>query len=156
MAIDITKCEYGVLNLPQPALTAASKGRDPRTGRFVKGSTPANKGKRWSEFMSKRGQRRASKGWRNLIEHRCERPANAGRPKVPVIGIRISDGRWWRFPSLTVAEEKTGVRQENIRQCALHIRSNKKSKAVRKSAGGFRWFLESDDEWMRQVMKDGL
>ena len=61
-------------------------GRNPKTGRFVKGHQPANKGKKWDEYMSKRNQRKAARGWKNLDIHR-HRSENAGRPKKPVIAV---------------------------------------------------------------------
>ena len=40
-----------------------------KTGQFLKGHEPHNKGKSWEEWMSKRGRRKASKGWKNLQLH---------------------------------------------------------------------------------------
>ena len=71
-------------------------GRNPKTGRFVKGHHPANKGKKWDEYMSKRNQRKAARGWKNLDIHR-HRSENAGRPKKPVIAV-IDDGTWLWLP----------------------------------------------------------
>lgn len=40
--------------------------RNAVTGRFMKGFVPANKGKKWDDFASKKAQRRMKKGWKNL------------------------------------------------------------------------------------------
>lgn len=39
---------------------------NPANGQFLKGTEPFNKGKKWDEYMGKRAQRRAMKGWKNL------------------------------------------------------------------------------------------
>ena len=68
------------------------------TGRFMKGHVPANKGKKWGEYMSKRSQRRSAKGWRNLDIHRNKngRPDNAGRCRKQVVAVR-DDGTFTVF-----------------------------------------------------------
>lgn len=66
--------------------------RNPLTGRFLKGCVPANKGKKWDEFMSKRSQRRSAKGWKNLEKHRV-RPATAGRKPKQVAAARMKPGK---------------------------------------------------------------
>ena len=42
---------------------------NPKTGCFLKGHAPANKGKTWDEYMPKRSQKRCAKGWKNLDKH---------------------------------------------------------------------------------------
>ena len=54
--------DYGELRLP-PVVTHVNK----QTGRYMKGHVPANKGKKWSEWMSKRGARRSAKGARRAL-----------------------------------------------------------------------------------------
>lgn len=36
-----------------------------KTGQFLQGSTPHNKGSHWSDYMGKRAQKRAARGWQN-------------------------------------------------------------------------------------------
>ena len=100
--------DYGELRL-EPEWT----GIDPRTGRFLKGHVSANKGKKWSEFMSKRGQRRARKGWKNLDLHRNKngRADTAGRSRKQVIAV-MDDGRWLIFPYIGAAAEWCGGNRE--------------------------------------------
>ncbi len=59
--------------------------RNPLNGRFLKGHTPANKGKKWDEYMSRRAQRRSRKGWKNLELHRHR--GGPGRTEKPVIAV---------------------------------------------------------------------
>lgn len=51
--------------------------RCPKTGRFLPGHVPTNKGKTWGDYMTKRAQRRAAKGWKN-----CEIGHAYGRKQV--------------------------------------------------------------------------
>lgn len=102
------------------------------TGRFLKGHTPSNKGRKWSEWMSKKSQLHAMKGWKNLRPRMDIRGWNA-RPCIAV----ADDGRWWWFPSVSTAGNKTGIQTRNINSVC-----NKK----RKHAGGFRWFFDDDPD----------
>ena len=79
---------YGELTLP-PVWTGINK----KTGRFLKGHVPANKGKKWSDYMGKRAQKRAAKGWKNLDLHRNKngRPDTAGRCRKQVVAV-MDDG----------------------------------------------------------------
>lgn len=104
------------------------------TGRFLPGSSTFNKGKKWSQWMSKNGQLRAMKGWNN-IKGRMDL---GGWNAKAVVMIR-EDGRWFVFPSASEAGRKTGVQSRNI---------NSVCHKKRKHAGGFRWFFESDNEWL--------
>ena len=47
---------YGELTLP-PVWTGINK----QNGQFLKGHVPANKGKKWSDYMGKRAMKRAAK-----------------------------------------------------------------------------------------------
>jgi hypothetical protein len=146
---------YGELTLP-PAWTGVNK----KTGRYLKGHVPANKGKKWSEWMSKRGAKRSTKGWVNFDKYRCKGHPNAGRKKKPVIAV-MDDGRWVMFPCLGAAAEWCGGRGENIGRCC---RSNQSRKVLRKSAGhkpghvntdhrymGIRFYFESDNVWTKKI-----
>ena len=69
--MDITKCEYGVLTLSERPL-----GRNAVTGRFMKGHVPANKGRKWDEYMTAESKKRVAVGWRNLA------PCNKGKGEL--------------------------------------------------------------------------
>lgn len=109
------------------------------TGRFLKGHTPSNKGRKWSEWMSKKSQLHAMKGWKNLKGRRDIGGWNAKK----VVMIR-EDGRWFVFSSASEAGRKTGIQDTNIRSYC---------RKKRRTAGGFRWFYESDNEWMEIINK---
>lgn len=65
-----------------------------KNGRFKKGHVPYNKGKKWSEYMTKRAQKRCAKGWKNLDKFRpATRSDVAGRSRRPIIAV-TDDGKW--------------------------------------------------------------
>lgn len=139
--MDITKCEYGVLTLSERPL-----GRNAVTGRFMKGHVPANKGRKWDEYMTAESKKRVAVGWRNLA------PCNKGKRRTrKVVGFAPS-GKWYIFPSITRASELTGIRRDNINQCCCQSKvSQSHPKYTRKTAGGWRWFYESDNSWLNEI-----
>ena len=142
---------YGELTLP-PIRLSYNK----QTGRFMKGHTPANKGKKWSEWMGKRAQKRAAKGWANLDKYRpTTRPDNAGRCRKQVIAV-LDDGRWCVLPYIGAAGEWVGGNRENVRRCCqynLRRHVNKKTGAVNTDHKykGIRFYYESDNIWTLKV-----
>ena len=56
-----------------------------KNGRFLKGHTPFNKGKRWSEYMNMRKQKKCLK---NLEFGRIGNPDIAGRNARSVVAIK--------------------------------------------------------------------
>lgn len=125
--------------------------RDAKTGRFLKGHTPVNKGKKWNQFMSKRAQRRASKGWKNLELHR-HRPENAGRPKKEVVAV-MDDGRWTVFPySVPAAEWCQGSRHNVVRCCRENgcHQANTDHRYM-----GVRFYFENDSNWLNKIREHG-
>lgn len=155
--------DYGELTLP-PVWTGVNK----QTGRFMKGHVPANKGKRWSDYMGKRAQKRAAKGWKNLDLHRNKngRPDTAGRCRKEVVAV-MDDGRWFVLPYVGAAAkwltDRLGIagRRENIGRCC---RQNEAKQALRKPWGkptgrtntdhryhGIRWYFETDNVWTEKI-----
>ena len=49
-----------------PAPVNKASGRDPKSGRFLKGFIPKVKGKKWEEYYSQEAIERMKKGWKNL------------------------------------------------------------------------------------------
>lgn len=149
--------DYGELRL-EPEWT----GIDPRTGRFLKGHVSANKGKTWSEWMSKRGQRRARKGWKNLDLHRNKngRADTAGRARKQVIAV-MDDGRWLVFSYIGAAAEWCKGNRENIGRCCrqnqnrptLHDTHGKPTGKVNTDHRymGIRWYFETDGIWTQKI-----
>ena len=158
---------YGELTLP-PVWT----GHNLKNGRFLKGHVPANKGKKWSEFLSKRSQRRCAKGWKNLELHRPKtRPDNAGRCRRQVICVS-DDGRWKVFPYIGAAEQwlhSQGLQgsRHNIGRCCrenekMRVRKHDWGKGQKKGSGyintdhrycGFRWYFEDGTMWLDKIKK---
>lgn len=104
------------------------------TGRFVKGCVPHNKGKKWSEWMD---GRKCKKVLNNL--QRVGNPNLAGWNARKVVGLK--DGKFRIFKSCSDAGRQLGIQQRNINSCC-----NKK----RKTAGGFLWYFEDDNEWIKE------
>ena len=142
---------YGELYLPPEV-----PKRNAVTGRFMKGHVPANKGKKWSEYMSKRAQNRAAKGWKNLDKYRPKtRADNAGRSRKQVIAV-MDDGSWKVFSYLGSAGSWVGGSRENVSRCcrcnaARH--KNKKTGAINTDHKylGIRFYFEDDDIWTTKI-----
>ena len=147
---------YGELTLP-PVWTGINK----QNGQFLKGHEPHNKGKKWSEWMSKRGQRKVRKGWQNVLDHRPKsRPYTAGRCRKQVIAV-MDDGRWFHFAYLGDAARWVGGSRENVGRCC---RCNQSRKRLKKPWGhpsdkvntdhkymGIRFYFESDNVWTTKI-----
>lgn len=148
---------YGEMTLPPVRMD-----RNMKTGRFLKGRVPANKGKKWDEFMPKRSQRRSAKGWKNLDLHRNKngRPDNAGRCRKQVVAV-MDDGRWRIFSYIGAAAEWIGGRRENIGRCC---RLNQARKRLNNPYGqptgkvntdhrykSVRFYFEEDGAWTAKI-----
>ena len=152
---------YGELTLA-PIWTGVNK----QTGRFLKGHVPANKGKKWSDYMGKRAMKRAMKGWKNVISHRPKtRPDTAGRCRKQVVAV-MDDGSWLVFPYVGAAAKWLGNgNRENIGRCCRCNESKKVCKhdwrpnqpkgASRVNTDhrymGIRWYFESDNVWTEKI-----
>lgn len=112
--------------------------KNPINGRFVKGSTPHNKGRKWDDWMSKEAQARLREALKTTGRPRMD---IGGWNKKAVIMVDKDGNHAW-FESSLAAEKATGVRARNIRHCC-----NKQ----RGSAGGYRWFHFDSDEWTNYV-----
>lgn len=125
-------------------------------GQFLKGHEPTNKGKAWNEWMSKRGQKRAMRGWANLDKYRPKtRPDNAGRCRLQVVAV-TDDGAWFVLPYIGAAGEWIGGSRENVRRCCQFNRRrhvNKKTGAVNTDHKykGIRFYYETDNIWITKI-----
>ena len=148
---------YGELQLPPVRM-----GVNKQNGRFMRGHVPANKGKKWSEYMGKRAQKRAARGWVNLDLHRNKngRPDTSERFRKKVVAV-MDDGSWLVFPFLVPAAEWIGGSRENVGRCC---RMNGSKKELHKPNGkptgrvntdhrymGVRFYFESDDIWLKKI-----
>ena len=152
---------YSELTLP-PVWTGINK----QNGQFLKGHVPANKGKKWSEYMGKRAQKRCAKGWKNLDKYRNKngRADTAGRCRKQVVAV-MDDGRWLLFPYLGPAAEWVGGKRENIGRCCRMNEAKKVCKrdwrpGQAKGANrvntdhrymGIRWYFETDNVWTTKI-----
>jgi hypothetical protein len=152
---------YGELILP-----SVWTGINKQTGRFLKGHVPANKGKKWSDYMGKRTQKRAMKGWKNLDLHRNKngRPDTADRCRKQVIAV-MDDGSWLLFPYIGPAAEWVGGSRENVGRCCRMNQAKKVCKhdwrqgqpkgASRVNTDhrykGIRFYFESDNIWTTKI-----
>ena len=128
--------------------------RNPLNGRFLKGHTPANKGKKWSEFMSKRGQRKAKKGWKNLVLYRADRSPEAGRKKKAVIAVNDT-GKFLFFPSVSEAGSLLGISHDNISRCCRDNQARKQGRNGNVNTNhkykGIRFYFENDPVWTEKI-----
>jgi hypothetical protein len=122
--------------------------RNRRTGRFMKGSVPANKGKRWDDYMPKQSQKRSKRGWKNLRKY-GKKGAGAGWNKRAVVAITADGTFVGRFESGAEAAHCSGAHQRNINCCC-----RKQRKHAGKTADGrlLQWFYETDDTWIELVL----
>jgi hypothetical protein len=131
----------------------------------MKGHEPKNKGRKWCEYMSEEGQKRAAKGWKNLDKYRNRngRPDTAGRFKKEVVAVR-NNGTYHIFAYIGLAAEWLGGNRENIGRCC---RLNRSRKALKKPWGadagkvntdhqykGVRFYYADDPIWMEKIGKD--
>lgn len=130
---------------------------NPVNGQFMKGHQPHNKGKKWSEYMSKRGIKRASKGWKNLDIYRpTKRPDNCGRCRMPIIAVN-DEGKWIWFSHAGDAAKLLGGNDRNIRRCCEYNRQGISD--VRKVCNtdhryrGIRYYYEEDEIWINKIKK---
>ena len=106
--------------------------------------------------MSKRAQRRASKGWANLDKFRPKkRPDNCSRCRVQIVAVK-DDGTWCVLPYIGAAGEWIGGCRENVRRCCQSNRErhvNKKTGKVNTDHKylGVRFYYESDNIWTTKV-----
>ena len=128
--------------------------RNPLNGRFLKGHTPANKGKKWSEYMSKRGQRKAKKGWKNLDLYRPKGSPSAGRKKKAVIAVNDT-GKWIYFPTVAEAGRLMGISKDNISRCCRENEAGTKNRKglinTDHKYKGLRFYYESDEKWTTKI-----
>lgn len=125
---------------------------NPQNGQFLKGHTPHNKGKKWSEYVGKRAQKRMKKGWANLVTHRpTSRPYMAGRRRRQVIAV-FDDGTWKHLSFIGSAAEWVGGRRENVGRCC-RLNASRVSKKTGKintdhRYNGIRFYFEDDTIWL--------
>ena len=133
--------------------------RNKVTGRFLKGHVPHNKGKKWSEYMGKRAQKKSAKGWANLDRHRNKngRPDNAGRCRKKVVAV-TDDGTMHVFSFVGAAAQWIGGSRENVGRCcryntARHVDKRSGNINTDHRYKGVRWYFEGDPIWVSKISK---
>ena len=125
------------------ALEIGSTGhpsRNFRTGRFLKGHIPFNKGIKWSDYMDPAtAERILAIGMKNLHG----RMDIGGWNKRAVMAI-LDDGRYFWFESATAAAKATGLTRRNISHCCAGKRTH---------CGRFRWFFFDDEKWTELIKR---
>lgn len=145
--------DYGELRLPP-----LNNKINVVNGRFMKGHIPANKGRKWNEYMSKRAQKRCARGWKNLEKYRPQhRPDTAGRCKKQVVAI-MDDGTFRVFPFLGAAAIFVGGLRENVGRCCRENASHHKNKKTGRINTehrymGIKWYYESDPQWVKYIQQ---
>ena len=133
-------------------------------GQYLKGHEPANKGKEWDEWMSKKGQRRAAKGWKNLDKYRSVNGQKyGGRNRKTVVAL-TDDGKFHVFDRIKNAATWIGGSRENIGRCCRmnacrRVKSHSWVPGQPKGTSevntdhrykGVRWYFETDTTWMEK------
>jgi hypothetical protein len=113
---------------------------NPTNGRFLKGNIPFNEGVPMIEWMDKE---RIEIVLKCLDKNRISNPNLAGWNKKKIVAIK-DNKLCGVFESSNEAMRKTGI-------CGRNIRSVCGGK--RKHAGGYQWFLESDNKWCSLIEK---
>jgi len=131
--------------------------RNPVNGRFMKGHIPANKGRKWSEYLPKRKQNRCARGWANLDLHRCNGGGpNSGRPKKPVIAL-TDDGEFKYFSYTDAAARYFNGSRHNVARCCRqnHLGTLDRKGVVNTDHKylGIRFYFEGDNVWLDKIKK---
>ena len=134
-------------------------GRNLKTGRFLKGMTPHNKGKKWADFMDGRKQKKVMRiALQNLETARrlghCGKAG--GRNKKPIIAV-LDNGEWLMFPESKTAAAWCGGLRENICRCCRENEATTLTKGKKVNDNhkylGVRWYFESDDKWTLKIKR---
>lgn len=128
---------YGELRLPPEPVEKVNK----KTGCFLKGHVPHNKGKKWSEWKDGRKQKKVK---RIALQNLRPRPEIGGWNKKQCIGID-KNGRWSVFESSNDAGRKLGLDGSLIRRCCRKQKGHHQT-------GGIRFFW-ADDPQVNQYLK---
>lgn len=113
--------------------------RNPLNGRWNKGYTPHNKGRKRSEWATKEHEQNLI----NAIKVSPNRHVVAGWNKKAVIMVDKDGNHAW-FESSEKASRVTGVNASNIRQVCNRLRNH---------VGGYRWFWFDDEELINILNK---
>lgn len=134
---------YGELSLPP-----VRPERNAVTGRYMKGHTPTNKGKKWSEYLSKTAQQRCSKGWENLSKYRRSGLKHPEKFRKPIIAVS-HDSTFRMFTHAAAAIQWLG--RGNIYNVQRCCRCNEDGKNTEHAYLGVRFYYESNEIWLTKI-----
>ena len=146
--------DYGELRLP-PERNA----KNPLNGRFVKGMTPFNKGRKWSEWLSKPMQKKIRRiGIANFEKARhYPRPDVIERCSKPIIAV-FDDGGFRQFRNskqVGLWIGRGGHQNRNVRRCAASNQARGIGKNGKPNTDhrylGIRWYYEDDNIWITKI-----
>ena len=129
--------------------------RNLKTGRLMPGARPHNKGKRWDEYMSPRGQETAKIGWENL---KCEHKRSPLSGKTPTPIIAIVRERPVFFPTIEAAARWIEGLPQSVHRCAHDNRArtvNRRNGSINTDHRykGVRFYYESDEQWTEKISR---
>lgn len=134
-------------------------GRNPITGRFLKGHVPPNKGKKWDEYLTEEQQERARIGWSNLSKYRHVSTigCGCGRPHRKVVALDAK-GRMSIYESIAEACRVHNCNETNIRRCCRENEQHKVGIRGKENTDrmyyGLRWYYESDKQWEQKLHEE--
>ena len=133
--------------------------RNLKTGRFLKGMTPHNKGKKWADYLDERKQKKVMRiALQNLeTARRLGHCGTAGgRKKKPIIAV-LDNGEWLIFPESKAAAAWCGGLRDNICRCCRENERTTLTKSGKVNDEhkylGVRWYFEYDDKWTNKIRK---
>lgn len=134
--------------------------RNPVNGRIMKGNVPHNKGKKWSEWMDGRKQRKVRRLLKSYHGRPMRRSEFSGRPKKQIIAV-TKDGRFLCFSSITKAAKWAGTYPGHIHKIVTRNKQrnlNTKGKVVPEIRTdhhhkGIRFYYEDDPIWMTKIKR---
>ena len=113
--------------------------RNKLNGQILKGTKPHNTGKKWDDYLPKKTQRKILKNLKKITYEHLAKNHEAQQKRV----VAIKDGKLIGiFRSGKVAQEKTGVPRSGI--CSA-------CKGKLKTSGGYQWFYEEENDWIKHL-----
>lgn|SRR5574344_914277 len=109
--------------------------RNRKTGRFMVGHVPFNKGMKWNDFIPSEKQR-------TIIDAAIKAFGSCKKGSYKRSVVMIDGDRYKVFESAVDAWRKTGISRSNINRCCRHISTY---------AGGYKWFYEEDNQWCNLI-----
>lgn len=136
--------EYGLLTLEPVSKTRQKDAK----GRFVKGYTPHNKGKKWDEYFSEETQKKILKNLKHVGGYK-------NRNTKKVIAITES-GKWMVFPSAREFARCQHVIASGVYRCVRQNSTDlypneKRTAGTEYKIHGMRLYYEASKVWLDKI-----